>query len=325
MQAEDCEADMTNEPVGESRLPEDETAEGAFASMSGTEAAGTQPPPPPPAPPGPKRLTRSRDDEWIGGVAGGLAEYFDTDPTLIRIAFVLAIVLSSGFAIIGYVVAWIVIPEAPAGATSTSRPRRSGGQSGALFWGGLLIILGTVFLLVQLDLDIDLPSWQVGLSAALIFVGVLMLVEARRGFHGGLMTLAVALTVILGLSAATNFNLAVDGAFGDSRYQVTEASDLRGDYSHAFGSMIVDLRDLELREGTTDLSLSSVFGSVVLDLPPDVPFRLEASSIFGSVDAPGVSAEGIAANRTYTSPGYEDAERRLDIEISVVFGSGRIR
>lgn len=48
----------------------------------------------------------------IGGVCSGIAEYFDVDPTLIRIAYALLTILSVGFpGILVYIVLWIVIPE----------------------------------------------------------------------------------------------------------------------------------------------------------------------------------------------------------------------
>lgn len=36
-----------------------------------------------------KRLYRSRDDRWLAGVCGGIAKYFDMDPTIIRVLFIL--------------------------------------------------------------------------------------------------------------------------------------------------------------------------------------------------------------------------------------------
>ena len=58
-----------------------------------------------------KKLMRSQD-RIIAGVAGGLAEYFDTDPTLIRILFVLLTLLGfGGLGIITYIVLWIIMPE----------------------------------------------------------------------------------------------------------------------------------------------------------------------------------------------------------------------
>jgi len=60
-----------------------------------------------------KKLYRSRDDRKIGGVCGGIAEYFDWDPTLVRVgAVVLAVLWGAGFW--AYIIAWAIIPERPA-------------------------------------------------------------------------------------------------------------------------------------------------------------------------------------------------------------------
>jgi phage shock protein C len=59
------------------------------------------------------RLTRSETDKRIGGVAGGIAEYFGIDPTLTRIGFVVAAFM--GWGIIAYVVLWIVLPRGEPG------------------------------------------------------------------------------------------------------------------------------------------------------------------------------------------------------------------
>ena len=58
-----------------------------------------------------KRLTRSRTNRMIGGVCGGLGEYFGIDPTLIRIAFVALILLGMGSPVLGYILLWIIIPR----------------------------------------------------------------------------------------------------------------------------------------------------------------------------------------------------------------------
>lgn len=61
-----------------------------------------------------KRLTRSSEHKKIAGVLGGLAEYFDVDPVLVRLLYVLATVFS-GFlpGILGYILALIIVPPAP--------------------------------------------------------------------------------------------------------------------------------------------------------------------------------------------------------------------
>jgi len=57
-----------------------------------------------------RRLTLSVTDKKIGGVCGGIAEYFDVDPTLVRlIAVVLALFGGSGLFL--YLIAWIIIPK----------------------------------------------------------------------------------------------------------------------------------------------------------------------------------------------------------------------
>lgn len=58
-----------------------------------------------------KRLYLSSTDRKIGGVCGGLGEYFDKDPTLFRIGFVLAALLSLGLGIVAYLLMWLVIPK----------------------------------------------------------------------------------------------------------------------------------------------------------------------------------------------------------------------
>lgn len=57
-----------------------------------------------------KRLFRSTTDRQIAGVCGGLAEYFSIDPTLVRLAFVVATLLG-GPGLIVYIVMAVVIPE----------------------------------------------------------------------------------------------------------------------------------------------------------------------------------------------------------------------
>lgn len=60
-----------------------------------------------------KRLYRSRDNRWLGGVAGGMAEYFNVDPTVMRLAWGLSIFVFGPFSPIAYLAAWMIIPPAP--------------------------------------------------------------------------------------------------------------------------------------------------------------------------------------------------------------------
>lgn len=60
-----------------------------------------------------KTLYRTRDDRMLGGVCAGIAEYFEIDPTVVRLLAVLAALLSAGGAIIAYLVMWVAVPEQP--------------------------------------------------------------------------------------------------------------------------------------------------------------------------------------------------------------------
>src|SRR5271169_3986159 len=76
------------------------------ANLTGSSA-------PPAAVAAPKRLMRSSTDKKIGGVCAGLADYFDMDPTLVRVIWLLAI-FCAGTGFLAYIVLWIVLPLAPA-------------------------------------------------------------------------------------------------------------------------------------------------------------------------------------------------------------------
>lgn len=64
--------------------------------------------------PGPKRLTRSRNDRMLAGVCGGIAEYLNMDPTLVRVLVVVIALVTAAFPVlIIYLIMMMVIPEAP--------------------------------------------------------------------------------------------------------------------------------------------------------------------------------------------------------------------
>lgn len=57
-----------------------------------------------------RRLLRSTTDRRIAGVCGGLAKYTNTDPTVVRILFLLSIIFG-GFGIWAYLIVWLIAPE----------------------------------------------------------------------------------------------------------------------------------------------------------------------------------------------------------------------
>lgn len=72
----------------------------------------SQPPDPRYQPyPSPRRLVRSRDDRWIAGVCGGVAQYAGVDANLVRLLVVLGTIFGFGSLLIVYVIAWVLMPE----------------------------------------------------------------------------------------------------------------------------------------------------------------------------------------------------------------------
>lgn len=61
-----------------------------------------------------KHLQRSRTEKMIGGVCGGLAQYFEIDPTVVRLLWVI-VILFGGSGVLLYIILWLIMPlESPA-------------------------------------------------------------------------------------------------------------------------------------------------------------------------------------------------------------------
>jgi phage shock protein PspC (stress-responsive transcriptional regulator) len=150
-----------------------------------------------------RRLKRSQQDRLLFGVAGGIADYFDIDPVLVRVGFVL-LTLVNGLGLVGYVILAIVTPKAdtpPATTEDTVRRnlsdmpqevaeagRRAGERLGTapatdtsrwlLVLGVLIVAIGFIVLFATLGIGwvFFAALWPV----SIIIVGVLLLLVALR-------------------------------------------------------------------------------------------------------------------------------------------------
>lgn len=57
-----------------------------------------------------KKLLRSTKNKMVAGVCGGLGEFFNIDPTVIRLLFIL-VAIAGGSAVLAYIILWIVMPS----------------------------------------------------------------------------------------------------------------------------------------------------------------------------------------------------------------------
>lgn len=116
----------------------------------------------------PQRLFRSETDRMLGGVAGGLGEYFAIDPTIFRLIFVFLFVFA-GSGVLLYLVLWLIIPsERNLNSSSENTVRESsseirekaesmaksfsGRQDSRFYWGLGLILFGLFFILRNLGI-----------------------------------------------------------------------------------------------------------------------------------------------------------------------------
>jgi len=128
-----------------------------------------------------KKLYRSQRDRMLGGVCGGLADYFNVDSTLIRL-IVVAIALFGGVGILAYIAAIIIIPNNPDETPGENKENLIKDKS--LFWGSLLIIIGLFFFLKQMGVFYGFHfwtvPWQMLWAVFLIGIGLYLLYNRKK-------------------------------------------------------------------------------------------------------------------------------------------------
>lgn len=146
-----------------------------------------------------KRLYRSRTDSVLGGVAGGIAQYLEVDPTLIRLLWILFI-FAGGSGVLAYIVCWIIIPEEPRshgeqqtleGVQRTAERQASARGEGAettslstLVVGLVILAFGVLWLLRMFNVHFTMPfafwftSWTMIFPLIVIFVALAFIVKA---------------------------------------------------------------------------------------------------------------------------------------------------
>ncbi len=143
-----------------------------------------------------QRLYKSQDDRILFGVAGGHAEYFNVDPVIVRLAWVVLTIVTGGIAGLVYLVLAIVTPEDRSLAETVAgdddpasddedarrRDRRSSGRrkDGARYViAGALIVAGILFLLGNLGI-FHAIRWDIVWPVAIIALGLAILIPSIR-------------------------------------------------------------------------------------------------------------------------------------------------
>lgn len=118
------------------------------------------------------RLTKSHDRR-LGGVAGGIADYFDLDPTLVRVLFVIGLFLPGlGLGVVlAYFLMWIIIPEPGGAPPPRSTASRGGGPDATMILGIVIVAIGVLLLLRSSWVWTTWFGWA---GAALVWPAVLI-------------------------------------------------------------------------------------------------------------------------------------------------------
>ncbi len=92
-----------------------------------------------------KHLYRSRANKVLGGVCGGLGHYFNIDPVLIRLVWLL-LIFFGGIGLVLYLIGWIIIPAEPEAESAEEGAGAEAGLGKGRFWWGLALVLRGVVL-----------------------------------------------------------------------------------------------------------------------------------------------------------------------------------
>ncbi len=126
----------------------------------------------------PKRLYRARADRMIAGVCGGLGQYFNVDPVLVRLGFIF-LGLPAGIGLIAYLILAIVVAERPLGEPEPVVSGTLDTSRGRAIAGFALLGFGLVFLVSNLGL-LGFFDWGRWWPLLLVGAGALILINRTR-------------------------------------------------------------------------------------------------------------------------------------------------
>jgi Cell wall-active antibiotics response 4TMS YvqF len=197
---------------------------------------------------------------------------------------------------------------------------RHGPAAATVLVGALLVLVGIGWLLDASGVEVP---WRAVLPAALIAVGLACVAGAFQGRQHALMVVGVALTVVLSLAVAADWDLDVPwgGGVGDRTERPSTSADLTG-YELGVGNLVVDLRQLQVPPGTTAVDARVGIGELTVRLPQGVSVAVVASSGLGQVQALGEEEGGFASKVDTTAEAGGD--RRLELDLRVGLGQVRV-
>lgn len=191
-----------------------------------------------------------------------------------------------------------------------------GGMSlGRIVLSGVLVAVGLIWLLDSAGiLEV---SWGALLPVALIVIGLALIAGARTGSHSGLVVVGLILTVILTVASA--LNIPVAGGVGERTEHPTSLAGVPASYELAFGSLRIDLSDLPLETGETEITALVGMGELRVTVPGRVRLHVNGEVTGGQIVVFGEERDGVSVEETFVvgSP----AGSTLVLNLRIGFGS----
>jgi lia operon protein LiaF len=195
------------------------------------------------------------------------------------------------------------------------------------FWFGLiLIIVGTLLLLDSMDVVEFSESFGTYWPVLLIVWGLSRLFRPTKPSVMGMGTTSAGggipgATTTIYPSTELNY-IASRTTFGDYRLAVQSKNFSGGNIETTFGNFDLDLLGAQLADGDYSLSLETVFGNTVVQLPKDMPFAIFARTSMGRVRVGDMKG---SSSLDYRSPEFDGARSRLRLLVKESFGNITIR
>lgn len=249
-------------------------------------------PPEPPEPatvasePSPRRFLRSHDDRLLGGVAGGLGRAFGVDAIIFRIALG-ALVFAGGVGLLAYLAALLLVPSDD--GTGRPAPRAGTWRAAAI---GIAMLLG-VGLAFWGSAWATAAGGGVVVASVVIALGAALVVAAFRGNSRARWLAVPALVIAFPAGVVSAADISLDGGLGERTYRPTGTERLPAGYRLGAGELVVDLRDLDWRDGRrVALDLDVGMGHAVVYVPDSVCVGARSDIGAGHADVLGREATG---------------------------------
>lgn len=207
------------------------------------------------------------------------------------------------------------IPEMPPTVPPMS-PRRHGSLGTATL--GLVLVGGGLFWLLD-RLDVVDVAAAVVLPLVLTAVGVALLIGAFDGEHAGLVVLGVFLSIGVLVVSTTPLGFMTHG-IGERRFSPNAESELAEPFRLGIGELRIDLTELIVVDSASARAELGL-GELRLTIPDGVAVEITSEIGAGEMTVFGEKKSGTGISDVYRSPGFDEADRQLAIDLEVAIGS----